>query len=474
MKHNNKNKFANKSITKRWVVNHLGLLFLFLLIADIILIYAVKVYFYSNARQYLNTKLVSTATVLQKYSDSSDINFSTELQNTIESFSDKDKMEIMAIDYNGEIVVTSSGFTPQTDTVMPDYESLMENGNGNWNGKLSTGENIIAVSMDISEYSSEYSVLRVVSSLSQVDQNIISMATIISFICLGIFLMLVLTGFYFIKSIVRPILEINRIASKFAMGDFSEKITMTSQDEISQLGDALNRMADALKTADDMKNEFISSVSHELRTPLTAIKGWAETINYDTELSPSSARGIKIIMDEAERLKDMVEELLDFSRMQTGHFSLSFSLVDILAELGDAVMMYSQKAKKEGINLVYTEPKDNLPFVNGDKNRIRQVFINILDNAVKYSERGGCVTVEAITRNGRIEVIVNDMGCGVSEENLPKIKTKFFRANLTKRGSGIGLAVANEIVEMHNGTLNITSKEGVGTTVVIAIPYVKE
>jgi methyl-accepting chemotaxis protein len=223
MKHNNKNKFANKSITKRWVVNHLGLLFLFLLIADIILIYAVKVYFYSNARQYLNTKLVSTATVLQKYSDSSDINFSTELQNTIESFSDKDKMEIMAIDYNGEIVVTSSGFTPQTDTVMPDYESLMENGNGNWNGKLSTGENIIAVSMDISEYSSEYSVLRVVSSLSQVDQNIISMATIISFICLGIFLMLVLTGFYFIKSIVRPILEINRIASKFAMGDFSEK-----------------------------------------------------------------------------------------------------------------------------------------------------------------------------------------------------------------------------------------------------------
>jgi signal transduction histidine kinase len=258
------------------------------------------------------------------------------------------------------------------------------------------------------------------------------------------------------------------------MGDFSEKITMTSQDEISQLGDALNRMADALKTADDMKNEFISSVSHELRTPLTAIKGWAETINYDTELSPSSARGIKIIMDEAERLKDMVEELLDFSRMQTGHFSLSFSLVDILAELGDAVMMYSQKAKKEGINLVYTEPKDNLPFVNGDKNRIRQVFINILDNAVKYSERGGCVTVEAITRNGRIEVIVNDMGCGVSEENLPKIKTKFFRANLTKRGSGIGLAVANEIVEMHNGTLNITSKEGVGTTVVIAIPYVKE
>ena len=174
-------------------------------------------------------------------------------------------------------------------------------------------------------------------------------------------------------------------------------------------------------------------------------------------------------MNETERLSQMVEELLDFSRMQNGHFTLQSATMDILAELGDAVLIYSDKAKRENIKIIYDEP-DMLPFVFGDKNRIRQVFINIIDNAIKYSSAGDTVTVTAKSKGDKIIITVADTGCGIKESDLPKVKTKFFKANHTRRGSGIGLAVADEIITMHKGTLEVRSKENVGTTVIITLP----
>ena len=220
-----------------------------------------------------------------------------------------------------------------------------------------------------------------------------------------------------------------------------------------------------------MKNEFISSVSHELRTPLTAIKGWAETLMIDGGGSPETMRkGVGVIVNETERLSQMVEELLDFSRMQNGHFTLQSANMDILAELGDAVLIYSEKARKETKRIIYEEP-EMLPFVYGDKNRIRQVFINVIDNAVKYSSAGDTVTIKAFERDGNVVVSVTDTGVGIKKSDLSKVKTKFYKANHTRRGSGIGLAVADEIITLHGGTLDITSQgEGLGTTVTISLP----
>ena len=155
--------------------------------------------------------------------------------------------------------------------------------------------------------------------------------------------------------------------------------------------------------------------------------------------------------------------------------------MDILAELGDAVLIYAEKARSENVTIIYEEP-EMLPFVNGDKNRIRQVFINIIDNAIKYSNIGGVVRIFASeTENGDICVIVEDNGCGIKKtipyvnvpNDLPKIKTKFYKANHTKKGSGIGLAVADEIITMHGGTLTVDSEEGKGTKVTITIPTQK-
>lgn len=464
---------AKKSITKRWIINNLGVIILALLVIAMAIIYAIQSYFYSSAKQYLISKINAVTSVLSIHSQDSAANFSAEMRNMLETFNEKDKIELMAINANGRVVLTSSGFSPDADMLMPDYEDAMISGEGTYIGKLPGGEKILAVSVPISSINSEYSSVRMVTSLTEIDNSIKNYTIAVAVIILIVIAIVMSTGLYFAGSIVKPIRQISGIARKFAMGDFSVRISSNSSDEIGELCTAINHMADELSNAENMKNEFISSVSHELRTPLTAIKGWAETLMLDGGSSTDTMKkGVGVIVSETERLSQMVEELLDFSRMQSGHFTLQTATMDILAELGDAVLIYSDKARREGIEVVYNDP-DMLPFVFGDKNRIRQVFINIIDNAVKYSSAGGTVTINAWEDEDEKKVVVSvsDTGCGIKKSDLAKVKTKFFKANHTRRGSGIGLAVADEIIAMHNGTMDITSPgEGLGTTVTIILP----
>ena len=465
---------AKRSITRRWVFNNLGVVVLALLVIDMAIIFTVQTYFYNSAKQYLISKLNAVTSVLTVHSQDSSANFSAEMRNMLETFNEKDKIELMAINSKGRVVLTSSGFTPDAVDVMPDYEQAMSaDTEASYIGKLSSGEKILAVSTPISSMNSEFNSVRMVTSLTEIDNTIKSYTIAVMTICAVIIFIIIITGLYFAGSIVRPIRQISSIARKFAMGDFSVRIENNSNDEIGDLCTAINHMADELSNAEAMKNEFISSVSHELRTPLTAIKGWAETLMIDGGGSPETMKkGVGVIVNETERLSQMVEELLDFSRMQNGHFTLQMANMDILAELGDAVLIYSDKARRESKEIIYNEP-EMLPIVFGDKNRIRQVFINVIDNAVKYSSAGDTVTIKAFEENGKIIVSVADTGVGIKESDLAKVKTKFYKANHTRRGSGIGLAVADEIVTMHGGSMDIASEgEGLGTTVTITLPTV--
>lgn len=466
-------KIAKDSIVYRWVVNNLTIIILILFVISVILIYVVQNYYYNSTEQYLRSKLTTITSALNQYSTDTTKNFSSEVRNMVESFSDKDKMELMAINSKGTVVLTSSGFSPDSSVSMSDFDQAMNKKDfGNWVGKTENNEKVMAVSYPISSKNSDYSGMRVVVSMSDVDDIIRSMTFVIITCCMLILLPLIISGIYFVGSIVKPVQKLNDATRKIAMGNFSEHILNDSNDEIGQLCASINHMADELSTADAMKNEFISSVSHELRTPLTAIKGWAETIMSDND-ADTTKKGIRVIVNETERLSQMVEELLDFSRMQNGKFSLQMTTIDILAELEDAILIYEEKAKHENISIMYNSP-EMLPFIFGDKNRLRQVFINIIDNAIKYSsapERESIIKINAVQKDeSHICISVEDNGCGISVADLPKIKTKFYKANHTKRGSGIGLAVADEIVTMHKGVLTIDSTEGKGTIVNIILP----
>lgn len=436
----------------------------------------VRSYYYGTARQYLTSRINMISSILQRSYNDPSASFSAEVRSIVENWNEKDKMELMVVDGRGRIGLTSSGFVPEESLdSMEDFNQALSSGtSGYYTGKISSGENIMAVCLMLPDNDLGYSAVRLVSSMEKIDRSVSFIALIFIVICFAILILMFASGLYFIKSIVIPVRQIGSTARRYAVGDFSVRITKKNDDEIGELCDIVNHMASELELSEQMKNDFISSVSHELRTPLTAIKGWAETVGSMPDDMETISKGMRVITSESERLSRMVEDLLDFSRMQNGKFSLNKNTMDILAELGDAVLIYTEKARKEGIDVIYDEP-DMLPFVYGDRNRLRQVFVNIIDNAIKYSEKGGVVSVQATMSDARhIEVDVSDTGCGISPQDLPKVKTKFYKANHTRRGSGIGLAVADEIVTLHGGKLEIFSEQGVGTTVTITLPVQKQ
>lgn len=463
------------TITRRWLVNNLGVISIMLFAVVISGTVFVRSYYYGSARQYLTSRINMISSILQRSYNDPAASFSAEVRSVVENWSEKEKMELMVVDSGGRIGLTSSGFVPMESLdSMEDFSQAFSSGtSGYYTGKTSNGENIMAVCLMLPDNDLGYSAVRLVSSMERIDRSVSVITLIFIVICFAILILMFASGLYFIKSIVIPVRQIGSTARRYAVGDFSVRITKKNDDEIGELCDIVNHMASELELSEQMKNDFISSVSHELRTPLTAIKGWAETVGSMPDDAETIAKGMRVITSESERLSRMVEDLLDFSRMQNGKFSLNKNTMDILAELGDAVLIYTEKARKEGIDVIYDEP-DMLPFVYGDRNRLRQVFVNIIDNAIKYSEKGGIVSVQATMSDPRhIEVDVSDTGCGISPQDLPKVKTKFYKANHTRRGSGIGLAVADEIVTLHGGKLEIFSEQGVGTTVTITLPVQK-
>ena len=231
-------------------------------------------------------------------------------------------------------------------------------------------------------------------------------------------------------------------------------------------------MSDAISRSEKLKNDFISSVSHELRTPLTAIGGWGETLLAGgAGESEETRRGLTIITNEASRLARMVEELLDFSRMESGHLAMRMERIDLTPDIEDVVFMYMDSIRREGIVLEYDEA-DELPEIIGDRNRLRQVFLNLLDNAIKHGGEGKRVRVEAYAEAQTLVISVRDFGAGIPADELAHVKERFYKGSSKARGSGIGLAIADEIMKLHGGRLDIQSVVGQGTVATMTLPAI--
>ena len=462
----------SKGVSRRWMVNTIGVVFFILLISITTLSLMVKSSTYNSIEQTLNGRADE---LLNWLSSSSGQPFTGIVRDYIAAFQDKNQMEIMALDQNGQVFITSTGFEPDHNQEMPDYETALQNpkGEGQWIGTLNTGEKAMAITRVIrDENGGLIGSVRYLVSMERADQQITWVILLLVVVGIVILLLLILSGVYFIRSILVPVRQLSQSARQIAQGDFAVRIDKAKDDEIGDLCDAINDMAGELGASEQLKNDFISSVSHELRTPLTAIKGWAETLQEGAD-PVTTEKGMNVIIRESERLSGLVEELLDFSRMQNGRMTLMMEKIDLLAELGEAVYMFSDRAEAEHKFLLYEEPAMLSP-VLGDINRLRQVFVNIIDNALKYTAEGGTVEITAKEQTGFIRVVISDNGCGIPAEHLPNVKKKFYKANQTVRGSGIGLALADEIMKLHGGQLDIESHENVGTAVTITIPVLEE
>ena len=393
-----------------------------------------------------------------------------------QEFEHKDKIEVQIIDKNGNVFVTTNGFEPITET-MPDYEAAVsgERGTGLWRSKNANGEPVLAETTVLGG-GEEHSLgaVRFVVSLKEANRQSIILCAVIIGAALLFLGFSTFSGVFFIRSIAKPIRDVSNSARKIAMGEFKTQIETDRNDEIGELCDAVNYMASELDRAENLKNDFISSVSHELRTPLTAIRGWGETAKMSIGSDDGLVeKGLDVVLNESERLSKLVEELLDFSRMQSGRLTVNVGKLNVTRLVFAAADMYVELAKQRGIEVVSVPPKKDCEIL-GDADRLKQVFVNIIDNAVKYTESGGQVLIEQYIEESCVRIVVKDTGAGIPAADLDRVKEKFFKSNKTVRGSGIGLAVADEIVKQHQGLLFIESTEGIGTTATIVFPLFEQ
>lgn len=462
-------------ITKRWILNTLCVIVVVLFAVLLVALLLFKEQYYESVRMTLNSRATG---MVQSYFDlrttDSDEAFNLCAKEYVEDFNDKAIMEVWVIDRHGNVVVSSSGFSVANE-VYPDYlaAKTAKSGRADWVGKTQSGERVMALTFMLSGVrGQQQGAVRYIISLEDIDNQLQTVFVLLLLLALVILSFVMISGMFFVRSIVNPVQKINETALKIAQGDLSARIeTREYEDEIGQLSETINHMARELNETNRMKNEFLSTVSHELRTPLTAIKGWGETLlSTPGEDAVLQEKGLGVIIKESERLTQLVEELLDFSRMESGNMTMRMEMFDVCAVLDEVITVFNARAVRENIHLESNLP----PFpvqMRGDGNRIKQVFFNVLDNAFKYSEADAHVCVHAYLPNAQsITVAVADTGCGIMAADLPHVTEKFYKANTAVRGSGIGLAVVSEIVSQHEGVLSIQSEIGQGTTVTLQFP----
>ena len=459
----------------RWLVNSLSFVVIILAVIIIFVSVGISSYYYSSIRDNLKNRVHSTVSSIRDNFTSTYDQYLSGIRQYALSYEDKDKVELQFIDTSGRIILSTSELTADSIPSTDDADrALWENTVCSWSGDdPMTGERIMSLSEPIYSARGELiGAVRMISSLETAEKQItiVILASIAA--CLLFLILVIASNSYFIRSILIPVTRINEVAKEIAAGQYGMRLHKTYDDEIGQLCDSINNMSDEIAKAERIKNEFISSVSHELRTPLTAIAGWSETLTSMGAQNPEDVMmGLDIIQKESRRLTQMVEELLDFARMESGRMTLNIEIFDLSKELYEAIYMYENLLQSSGMTLHYKKEPDSY-IVSGDKHRMKQVFLNIIDNAAKYGMSGGKIEISLYRQENTIVTCVRDWGNGIPEAELPFVKEKFYKGSSKQRGSGIGLAVTDEIVKMHNGSLDITSRVGSGTAVYIKIPAI--
>lgn len=464
------------SITKRWLRSSLLITFLLVAGAVSIYIYTLISGSYNGVQQAMLSRISSMGGQLKittgQSAEQTSQSRGSLLRRMVEQFDEKDKFEFMLLDSEGQVIATSSGGTLRYEKAPGDFLMAMESPNSSGRSVYTsvTGERVMAISVMVPYPAEDVAALRMVTSLTMVDQMMVERVLLALGLGAVILLFSAWSGVFFIRSIVRPLDEVAKTANAIARGDLSARLPEGSDgDEIGRLCNTINQMAGELSKTERLQNEFISSVSHELRTPLTSIRGWVETIAHIRDPEDENYRkGLSIIGRETDRLYDMVEELLSFSRLQSG-VKLECHPLDLVAELTDAALFMEARIRTEGLHLVYEEPELPLP-IWADGGRLRQVFINVMDNAVKYSSPGGAITLDLLQDGENVYVLIKDEGRGIAPDDLENVKLKFFKGKGAVRGSGIGLAVVDEIMTALDGSADISSELGKGTTVTLRLP----
>ena len=467
-----KKKMRIQGLRKRWLINSIGPILLVAIMGVAVFSVAMSNYYYTGMRAGLETRAKEATEAFNTYGMSSYNEFYQLAYSYTESFKDRDRLELQFINSSGKVLVSTygvtAGLTPGTD----DITDALSNGEmGYYMGiNPDTDQKIMAVSAPLEFNDRVVGAMRYVTSMDQMNKELILSflgSIAVAFVAIA---MVYFSNMVFISNVVEPVAEVTATAKRISGGSYGVQLENHYQDEIGELIDSINDMSMKIGQSEKVKSEFISSVSHELRTPLTAINGWGETLLCGDSDPEELRRGVGIILKESRRLTSMVEELLDFSRMEDGRFTLHVEQMDLQAEFEDAIYTYRALLRQEGIELHYACADEEIPLISGDPERLKQVFSNVLDNAAKHGGVGKRIDTAIAVDGDEIRMTVRDYGPGIPEEELPFVKQKFYKGSSKARGSGIGLAVCDEIIHLHNGDFTVANAFGGGTIVTITIP----
>ena len=459
-------------LRQRWIRSSVLIVLMTLLV--VILAFSLFIYsnYYSTVQTGLETKAKTATDFFSNYVAKSYVDFYDSAYRYAESFEDSGKLELQFIDREGRLMISTYGISGSSPST-PDIAKAINTGQSSfWVGKVSTGERVMSVTAPLT-YSGDQviGVMRYITSLKVVDRQVL--ISILSVIALGAIIMLVVVfiNLIIIRSVIEPVSEITKMSKRIAQGSYGIQIKKDYHDEIGEMVDAINEMSLKIAQSEKIQTEFISSISHELRTPLTAITGWGETLIYNENMDRETKKGIAIILKEARRLTKMVEELLEFTRMEDGRFTLNIEMIDVVAELEDSIFTYRELLHQDELELVYEPYVDEIPLIPGDPSRLKQVFLNLFDNAAKYGREGKRIEVSVSLDSSYVSIHMRDFGPGIPSDELDHVKMKFYKgSNSKERGSGIGLAVCDEIIRFHGGNLILENAEGGGLLVTIKLP----
>jgi len=467
-----KKERAKGGLKRRWLRTTVALVLPIAIVCVFAVTAIFATYYYSGMKSDLSYRARTTADF---FSDYMNLNYSEYYQSCVkyaETFEDRNTIELQFINSSGHLVASSygpwAGKSPETPEIRQAMQTRVQTPFVGVDPN--TGERIMAVSSPMIYSNGEViGVMRFVTSTRVMDVQIMLTGLAAMGFCAMFMGLLLLFSNYFIHSILVPLADITEKAKRIAGGSYGVQIQTPYEDEIGELAKTINEMSVQINQNEKSQTEFISSLSHELRTPLTAITGWGETLLADENMDGDTRRGMTIILREARRLTEMVVDLLDFTRIQDGRMTLNVEMTDIRSEFEDTVFMYGSRLKQDGISINYMDDDTDIPEIPCDPKRMRQVFLNIFDNAAKH---GGGKVIDAYIRlrEHAVVIYIRDYGPGIPEDELPLVKKKFYKGSSKARGSGIGLAVCDEILQMHGGLLNLDNAEGGGTVVSIVLP----
>jgi Signal transduction histidine kinase len=457
-----------KSIRVRLTISYLMLIVFTVLVLESFLIVSVRLYYYENINQLLLKHGEVSISYYDRYMPEDVKQDSGEL---VKAFSNNTTAQVQIIDGHGLVVQDTASVARGEMVDTPDIKDALSGYRGKWEGKNpKTGEPVIAVSYPLMSRGEVTGILRLVSSL--VPANMAIKKIVLILIGFGIIVIILAAVLSVLVSgtIIRPVKDLTASAALMAEGRFDTRAHVFHDDEIGKLAGTLNYMAGEVCAHEKMKNDFISSISHELKTPLTSIKGWAVTLRSGSlEDKYEIMDGLNIIENECGRLMHMVEELLDFSRLQSGRITLKMEDISINGLLEFIIKHAEKRAERQNISLL-AEDNSGGTIIMGDGDRLKQALINIMDNSFKFTESGGKIKLSANLQDKNIKVCIEDTGCGIPSDELGRVTEKFYRGSNSRGGSGIGLAICSEIVKLHGGSLNIISTIGKGTRMEMVIP----